>query len=183
MEEMEDPVVTPSLKYAQVERERRFLLRNCPAKSDVDRELRIHDKYLHGTRMRLRQVIEEGQPVVFKLGQKVRAIETSPSEIAHTTIYLSSGEFELFAKLPGNELYKVRSIVHFENLTIAFDVFEGLLSGLVLAEIDLGDYGVLPSGFVIGDSIEVTEDERFTGGALAKISAEQLRHILREMLD
>ena len=184
MEEMKDVEVSAlvhTFKYAHIEREKRFLLRNLPATTEGNRKLRIFDKYLEGTRLRLRKVIESGQPNVFKLGQKIRIQESSAYEIAHTTIYLNSSEFELFAKLPGSELEKVRTTTKIEDLAFALDVFQGRLNGLVLAEIDVGGFGELPRGFRIANSIEVTEDERFTGGALAKTGAEQLRLALEEV--
>ena len=59
-----------SLKYAVVERERRYLLEALPDLPGA-RVLRITDRYLDGTRLRLRRVDEDGCAVVLKLGQKV----------------------------------------------------------------------------------------------------------------
>ena len=46
------------LKYAKVERERRWLLDGLPPFPDDARQVRIVDRYLHGTRLRLREVTE-----------------------------------------------------------------------------------------------------------------------------
>jgi len=43
-------------KYARVERERRFLLAGSPSASAVTARRRITDRYLPGTRLRLRRV-------------------------------------------------------------------------------------------------------------------------------
>ncbi|MBC7462933.1 MAG: hypothetical protein H7227_01580 [Actinobacteria bacterium] len=167
-----------SLKYAHVENERRFLIRNPVAMPYAGRRLYIQDRYLVGTRLRLRSVEESGLPTVFKLGQKIRLDGGSPSENAHTTIYLSAKEFDLLAQLPTNELEKVRWINPIGNLSIAIDEFSGRLAGLVLAEVDLGTLGTMPSTFPIELSVEVTNDERFTGGELAKRTTQQLTSIL-----
>jgi hypothetical protein len=61
------------LKYALVERERRFLLAGLPEMPSI-RAVSITDHYLTGTRIRLRRATEttnEGQQVVYKLTQKI----------------------------------------------------------------------------------------------------------------
>ena len=58
-----------SRKYAIAERERRFLLRGLPADRLIVRTVHIIDRYLLGTRLRLRQVVEVGNEapgVVFR---------------------------------------------------------------------------------------------------------------------
>ena len=69
-------------------------------------------------------------------------------------------------------------MVDADGVSVAVDCFHGVLAGLVLAEVDLGVDGSMPS-FVPGDPVmEVTGDERFTGGALAVTSSSQLRRML-----
>ena len=72
-----------------MENERRFLIRNPVAASKGTKRLFIEDRYLIGTRLRLRRVEEFGLPTVYKLGQKIRFDNGSLSKNAHTTIYLS----------------------------------------------------------------------------------------------
>ena len=117
-----------SLKYAVVERERRYLLEALPDLPGA-RVLRITDRYLDGTRLRLRRVDEDGCAVVLKLGQKVPV----PDGIAHTTTYLSEAEFALLSQLPGRPLEKTRHL----HDGWAVDVHP---DGLVLAE--TGDDGI-----------------------------------------
>ena len=138
-----------SLKYAVVERERRYLLDRLPDLPDA-RLLRITDTYLDGTRLRLRRVEEDGCDVVLKLGQKVPV----PDGIAHTTTYLSEVEFDLLSGLPGQPLTKTRHL----HDGWAVDVHP---SGLVLAE--TGDDREPPFPYVR----EVTDEVGFTGGGLA----------------
>ena len=57
--------MTVSLKYARVERERRWLLASAPELGSGPMD--ITDRYLVGTRLRLREVTEGGS-VVRKLG-------------------------------------------------------------------------------------------------------------------
>ena len=154
-----------NLKYAHVERERRWLLVGVPSLASESRRLDIVDRYLTGTRLRLREVTTDGT-VTRKLGHKVRLGE-SPAEIAHTSVYLDDAEWELLATLPANVVTKVRMLVAHDGWHVAVDVFGGHLAGLVLAEIDGGEGAAtdLPASYgILG---EVTGDEAFTGGALA----------------
>ncbi len=70
-----------SLKYAVVERERRWLVRRIP--EGVSSTKDIVDRYVTGTRLRLREVREADGTVVRKLGQKVR-LSDGPAEVACT---------------------------------------------------------------------------------------------------
>ena len=168
-----------SLKYAHIERERRFLFQgSIPSFSHV-RSLQIHDRYLLGTTLRLRRVDEFGLPTIFKLGQKVRVDGDQPSTNAHTTMYISKEEFDVLSVLPCNSLEKVRRIEKIGDLNLSVDVFGAQLIGLVLAEIDLGASGTLPDVFPLDLANEVTNDERFTGGALAKMTTNELNSILK----
>jgi hypothetical protein len=58
-------------KYARVERERRFLLANPPAPSSVTVTRVITDRYLLGTRLRLRRAEFSDGRCEIKLTQKV----------------------------------------------------------------------------------------------------------------
>ncbi len=154
-----------NLKYAHVERERRWLLAAVPPLPAGSRRLEIVDRYLTGTRLRLRQVTE-GDTVTRKLGHKVRLGEDA-SEVAHTSVYLDDAEWEVLVALPAQVVTKTRILVPYDERTVAVDVFSGHLAGLVLAEIDAGeaaDVELPPSYGILG---EVSRDEAFTGGALA----------------
>jgi hypothetical protein len=138
------------VKYARLEAERRFLLDALPDLADA-RVLRITDRYVHGTRMRLR-VVHEGDSVVRKLGQKVPR-STSTNE--HTTLYLDEAEHALLQALPADELSKTRYVLD----GWAFDEHP---TGLLLAETE--DPGEPWFPYVR----EVTEDLAFTGAVLAR---------------
>jgi hypothetical protein len=164
-----------SAKYARAERERRFLLAAVPAAS-FESSTAISDRYLTGTRLRLRRWIEtEGGSTteIYKLTQKVPAADGGAGLL--TTIYLSRDEYETLAGLPASPLRKVRH--HLPPLVI--DVFEPPLSGLVLAEAEFDSDEAMSSFAVPPLAIaEVSSDPRFTGGRLALTSRQELRRLL-----
>ena len=150
------------LKYAVVERERRFLLASLPDEAIVGTR-EIVDRYVSGTRLRLREVRDDDGGVVRKLGHKVR-ISEGPGEVACTNFYLNDQEWALLAALPATVLRKKRHMVHRDGLTVAVDELE---DGTLIAEIDDRDR---PSRFVPEwlDIVEdVSDDERWTGASLA----------------
>jgi CYTH domain-containing protein len=154
--------VSISLKYAVVERERRFLLARLP--DGVVSTKQIVDRYVTGTRLRLREVREEDGTVIRKLGHKVRLSE-GPTEVACTNFYLNDQEWAVLGALPAQILRKKRHMLHRDGLIVAVDEHE---DGTLVAEIDDRDQ---PSQFVPDwlDTIEdVTEDERWTGAWLAR---------------
>jgi CYTH domain-containing protein len=164
-------------KYARVEIERRFLLAGVPEGADVLAIHEIHDRYLDGTRVRLRRMAHVGGDAQLKLTQKLPEPDGGARQGALTTIYLSEAEHAAFARLPAAELRKSR-------LSIApygVDVFHGELEGLHLAEAEFTTMqdaaALVPAGFC---RAEVTSDRRFTGGELARASGEQVRAWARE---
>jgi CYTH domain-containing protein len=162
-----------SVKYAHVERERRWLLSGLPSGLEEESTLRITDRYVTGTRLRTREVVADDGRVVRKLGQKVR-LGSGAEEIANTNLYLDEAEWAALSVLPGDELRKERRKVRLGGVLVALDVFGGHCAGLVLAEVDRGDGEDpgLPDGLPV--VAEVTGDEFFTGGALAAASRDDV---------
>ncbi len=165
-------------KYARVERERRFLLAAPPPASAGTAPRRITDRYLTGTRLRLRRVDYLGSGTSeFKLAQKVPAGRPGPVRGLITNIYLSEAEYQRLLWLPGAELRKTRVSVP----PLGVDIFEPPLHGLVLAEAEFGTdeeaYGFRPPGEVVA---EVTDDARFSGGRLASAERDELLAWLAE---
>ena len=72
-------------KYARREIERRFLVRELPPELMDSRH--ICDRYITGTRLRLRR-ITIGDEYVWKLTQKVRRQPDDPYDVAITNVYL-----------------------------------------------------------------------------------------------
>lgn len=156
----------PKLKYAQVERERRWLCRAPPTDLVIRRDA-IIDLYVDGGGLRLREVRPlDGGPVTLKLGRKG---DVDLHTRLTTSIYLSAAEFELFAGLPGRRLRKVRHhLAPADGFAYGVDVFEGELAGLILAETEFATAEALAAcpgpAFAIR---EVTQDLRYAGGWLA----------------
>jgi CYTH domain-containing protein len=151
-----------SLKYAVVERERRFLVSKLPDAAHERR--RIVDRYLTGTRLRLREVVTEDGVVTRKLGHKVRLGE-GPHEIACTSLYLDDDEWDVLCRLPATTLRKVRHLVTRDGLTVAIDELE---DGTLLAEIDDKDGAPVPVPGWLDVLRDVTDEERWTGAQLAR---------------
>lgn len=150
-----------SLKYAVVERERRYLVARLPA--GVARSVEIVDHYVTGTRLRLREVQEDDGTVTRKLGHKVR-LSAGPAEVACTNLYLSDDEWAALAGLPARVLRKRRHLVERDGWLVAVDEHE---DGSLVAEIDDND---TPSR-AVPDWLEVvadvSDDEAWTGAGLA----------------
>src|SRR4051794_3353011 len=96
-------------KYARYEFERRFLVRRLPPGLGTAPGFRILDRYLTGTRLRLRRMepLDDGEPVL-KLGQKQTPNAADATTAVITTIYLSQAEYDALAGLAGDELAKIR---------------------------------------------------------------------------
>ncbi|MFI5633240.1 hypothetical protein ACIA8E_28420 [Streptomyces sp. NPDC051664] len=165
-------------KYARIERERRFLLAGPPSASSVIAVRVLTDRYLEGTRLRLRR---SERPDIgtceFKLTQKVPADRRGPVQGLITNTYLSSDEYRLLASLPAAVLVKKRLSVP----PFGVDVFEPPLHGLVLAEAEFTSdeeaTAFAPSPECLA---EVTDDARFTGGKLVRASRSEVLAWLAE---
>jgi CYTH domain-containing protein len=163
-------------KYAKVEWERRFLLERFPDEAHVTRVRAIVDRYIEGTNLRLRRQHDGEQPQ-FKLTQKLRQDGSGARQGLITTTYLTEREFSVLEALPAKVVRKTRHSVP----PYGIDVFEGELRGLVLAEAEFNSAEeasalLLPS-FI---AHEVTDDLRFTGGELVRISRQELERWLGE---
>lgn len=151
-------------KYARPERERRFLLDGLP--NDSVPAHRIVDRYIDGTRLRLRrmQSVEDGG-VVYKLAQKIRADEADPRLVMITNTYLDEAEYGLLSRLPADTLEKTRHRLTMDGRIAAVDVFD---DGVVLLEVDFETADTLtafvPPAFVVR---EVTDEEQYTGAGRA----------------
>jgi len=145
-----------------VERERRYVVARLP--EGVTSTKDILDRYVTGTRLRLREVRESDGTVTRKLGHKVRLSE-GPAEVASTNFYLNDDEWTLLTALPAQLLRKRRHIVRRDGLLVAIDEHE---DGTLIAEIDDRDQ---PSDFVpewLEVVDDVSSDEAWTGVGLAR---------------
>ena len=166
-------------KYAHVERERRFLVDPlaCPALDDA-RSFLIEDRYIDGSRCRLRRMTDRASGrVVMKLSKKydVRDVMARPI----VTTYLDAGEYVLFSKLPGHCLTKRCYPVDSAHGRFRLDIFAGALAGLMTTEIEFPDAeagaAIMPPSWA---SVEVTHDDRYQGSALAHLTAAAITPLL-----
>ena len=157
----------PKLKYAFIERERRWLCQKVPEALVIGAE-HITDLYITGTRLRLREALPaDGGPPMRRLSRKADA---DAGTRLLTSIYLAPEEFALLAHLPGLTLRKVRHRLKPVNgaAAVCVDRFEGPLEGLIMGEAEFDDDAAMRA-FPMPDFAicEVTDDVRFSGAELA----------------
>lgn len=169
--------MTSQHKYARVERERRFLLERFPSSETVQRTRAIADRYIEGTRLRLREQKDESGPTIYKLTQKIPERAKGAQQGLITNMYLAKEEFDVLAKLPAKTLSKNRYSV----APFGIDAFQGELKGLFLAEAEFdseeGAAAMMLPPFMVR---EVSDDDRFTGGALVRMSRKEIQSLLLE---
>jgi CYTH domain-containing protein len=170
--------ILPDSKYARIERERRYLLRDLPeGMTRADPHLQITDNYITGTRLRLRKVRDpRTNKWTVKFTQKFAPNPVDFSRTVITNTYLNAAEYERLSIFEANEIRKNRYPFEWQGRKFSIDMFLGDLFGLVLAEVsfesdtDLDDFPK-PS-FAIAD---VTGNELFTGGKLCDLTFEDIR--------
>jgi CYTH domain-containing protein len=175
--------VVPDSKYARLERERRYLLKDLPeGLSRADHHLQITDNYITGTRLRLRKVRDpRTNKWTVKFTQK---FAPNPSDFSRTLItntYLNHQEAEVLSVFEANEIRKNRYYFEWEGNRFSVDMFLGDLFGLVLAEVSFDSDDDLENfkmpRFAIAD---VTNHELFTGGYLCHATFEDIREEIRK---
>lgn len=174
----QNTIVPAESKYARVERERRYLLRDLPeGLTRADPHLQITDNYLTGTRLRLRKVRNpKTNKWTVKFTQKFAPNPGDLSRTIITNIYLSALEAETLSVFDANEIRKNRYHFEFEGRTFSVDMFLGDLFGLVLAEVGFHTDDELDSfprpPFAIA---EVTNNSTFSGGRLSELTFADIR--------
>lgn len=151
-----------SLKYAVVERERRYRVAGVP--DGVVATQVVHDRYLTGTRLRLREVRAADGTVTRKLGQKIR-LGDGPEAVACTNLYLDEAEWAALLPLPATVLTKTRHLVERDGLRVAVDEHA---DGVLVAEIDDGERTPAPVPAWLEVLEDLGGDEAWTGAALAR---------------
>lgn len=158
----------PKLKYAFVERERRWLCREVPRERIAESDA-ISDLYVTGARLRLREArpLNGGAPML----RLTRKVDVDAQTRLLTSIYLSEEEFAMFSRvLSGARLRKIRHRLRpAGGVTVLVDEFQDELAGLVLAEAEfetIEQLRAFPSpDFALR---EVTDDARYGGGCLSR---------------
>ncbi len=171
-------------KYAQIECERRWLLATLPnaLENSQDYQL-IEDRYISGTPLRLRRMTNaDGQVTARKLTQKYQAEDQTAYATTITNFYLDDASYTLLETLPAQKLVKKRYKLADGRFQFSIDQFMGHLTGLILAEIEQPDVSLLMSvPHPLFALREVTEDVRFTGGALVSLTVEQCKQLLQTL--
>ena len=157
----------PKLRYVFVKHERRWLCTSLPNELVTETE-QITDLYVTDTNLRLRQAVPcAGGSSMLRLSRKV---DVDPSTRLISSIYLQTSEFELLrAALIGCTICKCRyRIKSSTEVVLVIDEFGGDLSGLLLLEAEFSSLKAMRE-FEAPEyaGMEVTSDQRFTGGCLA----------------
>lgn len=168
-------------KTAQSEFHRLFLIEKLPEPlGPASRHLQILDKYIEGTRIRLRQMRDPYSNERTQMLQK-RIEPSTGAETRSAEVHLDDHEYSLFDHFSGQEIRKNRYFHEFDLVAYAFDMYLGQLKGLKLAraEFETGDEGrdFTPPDFSV---IEVTNELFFSGEHLAnKVFSEVASEIAR----
>lgn len=175
--------IVPESKYARMERERRYLLRDLPeGMTRADSHLQITDNYITGTRLRLRKVRDpRTNKWTVKFTQKYAPDPGDLSRTVITNTYLNALEAEILSVFDTNEIRKNRYSFEFAGRKFSVDMFLGDLFGLVLAEVsfetdeELDNFPTPP--FALAD---VTNEPLFTGGSLCELTFSDVRAQISE---
>jgi CYTH domain-containing protein len=159
-------------KYARIEFERRWLV-DAAARPSLDGapSTLIEDRYIVGTRLRLRRMSRPDLgEVKWKLTKKYECDDPSARPIV--TAYLTAAEHASLAALPAHPLRKTRHHLLIDGIWWSLDRFEGPLAGLETIEAEAADEAALaalvPPSWA---AKEVTHDARYQCGALAQTNA------------
>jgi CYTH domain-containing protein len=180
----EQNTIVPESKYARIERERRYLLRDLPEGiTRADPHLQITDNYITGTRLRIRKVREpRTNKWTVKLTQKFAPDPNDLSRTVITNTYLNALESEVLSVFDTNEIRKNRYPFEFDGRKFSVDMFLGDLFGLVLAEVsfetdaELDNFARPPFALV-----DVTNEPLFSGGRLCELTFSDVRAAIAEL--
>jgi CYTH domain-containing protein len=156
--------VSTEPKYAIAEVERRWLVELSEVGPLHGRPYReIEDRYITGTRLRLRKVTGAGGELVFKLCKKYGKVTALSEPI--TNLYLTEAEYDALSQLSGVVVKKPRYAVSGG----ALDLYSSPLVGLAVFEVEFESEaaasGYTPPSFV---RAEVTHDAPYSGASLAR---------------
>lgn len=170
-------------KYARIERERRFVLHSLPPGIAADTPYRaIYDRYIRRTHFRLRRAVAGNSgAITLKLTQKYAPTAHDFRRVTITNTYLTQPEYDVFAQLAADPLWKDRYRWVVDSAVFAIDVFRGSLHGLILAEIEFAsEQDLVAFGHPPFECAEVTDDVLFTGGSLCRSTIADLRPVIEQ---
>ena len=164
-------------KYAQIERERKFLLKRLPdlITSKTPKKL-IQDHYVINTNLRLRQV-SSPEGIIYKLTKKYPLQAESLSEFKIINIYLEEKEFLNLLSLPSYQLHKTRYILKPQDDVICIDRIILNLQEILIAEVEFKDVNTMNSfQLPFPFAREVTAERDYTGFEIAKQMWTSMNH-------
>jgi len=172
-------------KYACLETERRYLLKDIP--DDLLENTNgwlITDRYFPKTRLRLRHMKSvSGHETIYKLTQKYRSETQNAYETTITNLYLIEAEYNLLKTLEAKIIKKTRYSYRVQKHNFSIDVFEGRHQGLILAEMEIEGQSELDElALPLFALKEVTDDPFFSGGNLVTMTKEEFRQGLSQRL-
>ncbi len=162
-------------KYAVLENERRFLVDPGQGPDLTGLSFRhIVDRYLSGTRLRLRSITDSVTGAVeFKFCKKYLSDDPVSGPIVN--MYLSPEEHAALMIVPAQVIIKRRYQITFDGQVFGLNVFEGALDGLVLCEAEADSQAaILAVKFPPWVGREVTDEAFFTGGELSQTGTSEL---------
>lgn len=170
----------PSGRPSHPELVRRFLADPTGAPTRAATARRVHDRYLDGTRLRLRTEYDDhGRVVAHRLGRKTQLPGSEPVTAALSELVIDADDAAVLSRLPGRDLAKLRHAVDDDSAVVVIDVFAGPLEGLCIVEVRFDTTDELeayaPPAWV---GREVTHDPAFGDAALAEMDVEHLGALL-----
>ena len=154
-------------KYSLPEIERRWLVSGESTTGlTIHRNREIEDKYIIGTRLRLRVVREDGREVLYKIGKKYEPVVAAAQQVV--TTYLTEAEYKALSGLPAHRIVKSRLTVVGGSLdvysfpSLPYSIFEVEFTSAREAN------NYRPPNFV-GE--EITGNSKYSGFSLAASEA------------
>src|SRR5262245_5330893 len=149
-------------KYSQIEIERRWLVDLSAINLQSTPYHIIEDLYIADSRLRLRRVSGPNE-ITYKLGKKYG--KRTPLSEPITNLYLTEGEYQRFAELPGYRTRKRRYSLQQGSL----DVYLEPNGGLAVFEVEFADEesaaNFTPPHFA---TREITNEQELSGDSLAE---------------
>lgn len=158
-------------KTAQTELHRLFLIEGLPEPlTPASSHLQMFDSYIENTRIRLRQIRDPyARSWTRILQQRFPFDEDHGTVTKLAEIYLNDTEYAAFERFEGREIRKNRYFAEIDRVSVAFDIYLGVLWGLNTARVDFDTReamdNYLPPPFFI---FEVSNDPFFAGENLVK---------------
>ncbi|MBX3300178.1 MAG: hypothetical protein KF736_12015 [Acidobacteria bacterium] len=173
-----------SNKTLETTLKRHFLIEALPEPlSRASSHLQIFDKYIDGTRFRLRQVRDPYTSKWTRLLQQRHPIKLDEhTAVKVAEMVLDDAEYAVFERSTGQEVRINRYFHDLEPYTYEFDVYLGRLWGLNTAAVRFVDVDSMvqfePPPFAVA---EVTNQPEFAAERLANASLDDLREAIGQM--